>query len=655
MGWETDLPVDESIKRLPSGQYQVSAEPVSVTAKRATPQEIAAEQASLATTPYSGGAEATRALIGQGLGMGFGEEIEAGVRAPFSDETYKQIRDRLRAQQEQFGKDYPVTQTGLELVGGLALPVGGLMAGGKVAGSLLGAGKTAIGTAAKGAGVGAASGAITGAGTAKELENIPMDMTAGAVVGGGLGAVVPSAVNLTGKAIKNVIDAAGFSNANKVASSKIAEILQKENLSPDDAKSILAEYRRLGVPDPVLADLGENLRGLGYAANIVPSTEKTATAKFLEDRQSELAQRLITGLEQKSGVQSQGKFGFDYINELTDAQNKAARSAYPKAYRLDLPATPFRKFVDRPVFQQAYENAVKRNELFKGDEGFVQLPALEQIRNAQFINTNILHEIKKGLDSVIEKETDTITGKMTGYGSDVAKVKREFNDLIKYYNKDYANANAKFADSISLQNAYKDGLDYMKMESSELVSKLKKMKPADKEAFRVGMLSDIRNKYSTFKGKDATGLVFKSPRQKESLRYAFDSKAQFDDFVDQVKAQEELLKTYQKVRGGSQTQERAMLTEDAGMAMDVLPQVATGNITGAAMNLARRGAARAGGISPESAAIIQQKLFNPSPAGQNKMLDLLNEQIKKQSQRNPLQQTGTYSFGLGELQGLLGQ
>jgi hypothetical protein len=654
MAFNDDMAADETIKKLPSGQYQVSAEPVSVTAKRATPEEIAQYNRENPPTPYSGGSEATRALIGQGLGMGFGDEIEAGVRAPFSDETYKEIRDRLRAQQEQFGKDYPVTQTGLELIGGLAIPVAGIGLGARAALSAA----TRAGTLAKGVGIGAGSGAVTGAGTAKEMGDIPIDALSSGIVGAGVGGIAPSAINLTGRTVRVVADSLGLTNANKYASRKLAEKLDQDNLTPDDARIILEEYRRLGVPDPVLADLGDNLRGLGYAANVVPSKAKNATSEFLQERNDNLAGSLITGLEQKANVKSGGKFGFEYINELEQAQTQAARKAYPKAYQLDLPATPFRKFTDRQVFQDAYQNAVRRANTL----GETPLPALEQIRNAQFINTNILHEIKKGLDAVIEKETDTLTGKMSSYGADVAKVKREFNDLIKYYNKDYRLANAKFADSEGLKSAYKDGLDYMKMDTNELLASLKKMKPSEKEAFRVGMLSQIKDKYSKSLATDITNLVFKSPRQKSALRYAFDSQSQFDDFVKQVSAQKELLKTSKRIQGGSTTQSNIVETEDSGMVADLLntgAQVASGNIMGAATNLARRGAARAGGISPAKAEELQSLLFNPDPAGQNKILELLKQQAAQKANQNRFQQglqtPATYSFGLGELQGLLGQ
>jgi hypothetical protein len=487
-------------------------------------------------------------------------------------------------------------------------------------------------------------------------------MLSSGILGGAVGGAAPTAINLTGKLVRNVVDGLGYSNATKVASRKLEDILAKENLTPDDAQAILEEYRRLGLPSPVLADLGDNLRNLGFAAYAVPNKGKTATANFLDERQTQLADRLVKGLEQKSGVKSGDKFGFDYIDDLGKSQQKAAQAAYPKAYSVDINAVPFRKYIDRDVFKDAYENAVRLNNLEAGNVGYMKLPALEQLRNAQFINTKVLHEIKKGLDAVIEKETDTITGKMTNYGSNVAKVKTEFNNLIKYYNKDYAAANAKFAESAGLQSSYKKGLDYMKMDVKELESKLKKMKPAEKEAFRVGMLSQIKDNLSKFKGVDFTNSVFKSKRQQEALRFAFDSPAKYKEFADQVKAQAELMKTYKRVRGGSDTAEKSVALQDAGMTSDVLPMVqnaATGNILGLAANVARSGLSRAGGLSPESAVRVQEALFNPNPRSQNALFDLMNRNAAAKANPNllkeTLQQPNTYSFGLGNLSGLLGQ
>jgi hypothetical protein len=585
---------------------------------------------------YSGGAEGLRAL-GSGLTFGNIDELEAMARAPFSDEDYKTIRNRLRAQQEQFGKDYPKTQMATEIIGGLALPAG-------VLGSAYKAGSSLLGMAKAGATVGAATGGLTGAGVAKEVSDIPSSAAKYAAGGAVLGAAVPPVLSVGGKLVGGIVDSLGLTNANKVASKKLQSYLDKENLTPDQVKSMLDEYRRLGVPDPVIADVGATLRGAGYSAQVIQSPSKTATEKFLENRQSELANSISSGLQQKANVNSQGKFGFDYITQLAETQQAAAKKAYPQAHSKDIPATPFRKYTDREVFAKAYDEAVKSADVY-GEK----LPALEQIRNAQYINTEILHKIKIGLDRVIDKETDKTTGKVTGYGSDVSKIKQEFNDLIKYYNKDYANANAKFADISRLKEAYSEGLDYMKMETSQLSSMLKKMTPAEKESFRVGMISDITNRLSKFKGGNPVREVFQSDRQKDALRYAFESESQFNDFVRQLEATGELVKTFNRVRRTSGTVENASdLSADAqiaGAAVDA----AKGNVGSALMQIINPALSRAGGFTPEVSEIMKQQLFSPYPARQAKILDELRQTQKPMGRyENP----ANYSGLLGELQAL---
>ena len=635
MGWGTDRVVmeEQGFNVTPQGNV---APTVSVTPAPAAPlpQNV---RVGAGGVPYGGFAEGLRAL-GQGLSLGFGEELEAGLRAgSFSDEEYKRIRDQLRAQQQQFQTEYPVIGTALDVAGGLALPAG-------VLGSAYKAGKGAWQIAKAGAGAGAATGAATGAGVAPEVSDIPMSAAGYGATGAVLGGTVPSAVSLGGRLVSNLVDSLGFTNANKVATRKLAEYMDKDNLTPNQVQDMLNEYRRVGVPDPVIADIGENLRGAGYASYIVPSKAKGTTQSFLEGRNADLAMSLSRGLEQKAGVKSQGKFGFDYINDVATAQEAAARKAYPEAYSKDVPANPFRKYVNRDVFAKAYDDAKRRADVY----GYT-LPELSQIRNAQFISTQILHDIKKGLDDVIDRETDKVTGKMTAYGADVAKVKKEFNDLIKYYNKDYAQANAKFADFAKLKTAYNDGLDYMKMETSELSAKLKKMTPAEKESFRVGMISEIRNKLADFKGGDPARLVFKSEKQKESLKFAFDDEAQFKDFARQVDYQNNLLKTQKKVLGGSPTQEKAVLSEDIGFVGDLI----SSGFKPAALNAARRGLARAGGINANIAEEMQKMLFNPSAQGQSALLRQLQQNMAQQGGRfsNPV----TYGGLLGEQSALMGQ
>ena len=597
--------------------------------------------------PYNQGAEMLRSL-GQGASLGFSEEAEAAVRAPFQQEGYKDIRNQLRAKQAQFEQENPITSMGLQLGGGMATGIGVAKAIPQVQRAMVG--ETALQTALRSGAAGGIGGAVSGAGVAPEVQDIPAYSTQYGAGGALVGTVAPGAINLAGRTVRDLAQGLGFGNANKIATRKLSEVLAKDNLTPNDVRVALDEYRKLGVPDAAIADMGENLRGLGYASYVVPSSQKSFTQDFLERRQANLADQLVDGLVDKAGLSS-NKFGFEYLDELANSQRAAANKAYPQAYSKAVPATPFRKYADRELFQDAYQKAIKI-----ADAQGIKLPPFEQIRNSQYVPTDLLHEIKKGLDIVVDAETD-ITGKMTKYGATVASVRKEFNDKIKSYNPEYAKANQQFADAAGIKSSYQIGNDYLKMSESELISKLKTMKPAEKEAFRVGMVSQIKDRLSKFEGVDFTKQVFGSDRKREALRYAFENPQQYRAFADQVEAQKELIKTGRKVLGGSPTAERQVLLEDAGIAGDVLStggKLARFDVLGATMDMARRGAARGGGISPNVSEELQRRLFTGSKPEQEAALRELEKQFQRQTSPNVLRLPATYGFGLGAGTGLLG-
>ena len=118
----------------------------------------------------------------QGLTFGFADEIEAGVKSAFSDETYQQARDRLREQGDEFSRQNPKTAMALELAGGLVVP-GGFAAG--VGKQALKQGAKKIPGLLKGpTAQGAGYGALYGAGQAEELSDVPEQSMYGAGFGG---------------------------------------------------------------------------------------------------------------------------------------------------------------------------------------------------------------------------------------------------------------------------------------------------------------------------------------------------------------------------------------------------------------------------------------------------------------------------------------
>jgi len=594
---------------------------------------------------YNPAVEAVRS-VGQGATFGMLDELEAALRTgSISNEEYTKLRDQLRGQQKQFGEDFPAVKTPAELAGGFAVPVGIM---GKVVAplaqetrALITGGEGLGGQVLRTTGAGMATGALAGYGYAEK--DAGTEAAKGAIFGGVLGGTVPIVIDKAGTIIKNVLNSAGIGDQATAASKMLGSYMQKDNLTPQEAQQALDELRRIGVPNPVIADLGANLKNLAYSAYVVQSKAKGNTEKFLEGRLIDQPNDIVQGLVQKAGL-AKDVNGYEYLNALAESQSLKASQAYPKAYSMDVSTQPFRTYVDRPVFVKAYEEAQKRASVYG-----TPLPDLDAVRNAQSVPTDILHQIKIGLDRVIDKETDAVTGKVSGYGRDVINVKNEFNDKIKAINPDYAKANAEFADASRIKNSFEMGQKYQQLDPKEAAANIKKMNPDEKEAFRLGMMADINDRVGNFKGGDFSRQIFKSDNQKLLVRYAFDDQQAYNDFSQYVKGLTEQSKTAKKILGGSPTGERLSSQEQAGQLGQIAQSAASGDVFGLMKAAGSSLLSRAKGISSETSEMLQKKLFNADPIEQRAILSELNRRAK-------IPKTGLLSgaAGVGTATGIIG-
>ena len=593
--------------------------------------------------PYSGVAEAARS-VGQGLTFGTLDEIEAALRTgSISGPEYEKQRNLLREQQKQFGMDMPIVKPALEIGGSLIAPLGIAKQVAKLAPATqaLITGERWYGQVGRGTAIGAATGAASGYGFAEKDEG--SETALGGAFGGVLGGSVPIVVKGAGTLIKNVLNSAGIGDQEAAASKMLANYLKKDNLSPTEAQQALDELRRIGVPNPVIADLGKSLNDLAYSAYTVQSNVKGATKEFLENRLIDQPNDMVRGLVEKAGL-AKNINGFEYLEALTANQSRLASQAYPEAYSKAINAVPFRKFIDRDVFTKAYGEAVKRADVYGQ-----KLPELSSIRNAQSVPTDVLHQIKMGLDRIVDAETDNITKKISGYGSDVAKVKNEFNDLIKSLNPEYKKANAEFADAERIKNAFKMGEDYQKLNPAEAASKIKKLTSDEKEAFRLGVMADVNQRLGDYKSGDFTKQIFKSENQKLLLRNAFPDQASYTEFSQYVKALNQQATTKQRVLGGSRTDENRAVREESNL----LGSLAQASASGDLVSLLRSGVSaltsRAKGLSSESSEALQRKMFSVDPVEQTAILQELNRRARKP-------QTGllTGAAAVGSATGIIG-
>lgn len=189
--------------------FKVKVNGRTIRVKARTPEEAARKvhESSLSKPQPTGNiaADLTRAALGQGVAFGFGDEIEAAVRAPFSQRNRKELLTDIREDVDDFRASNPALAYGAELGGAIA--TGFVPGAGAARLGLLGS-KIATNPLLRAGAVNAATGAASGAGMA-EGESIADKLkgaAGGAALGSAIGAGSRVALPTLTKGAKELID-----------------------------------------------------------------------------------------------------------------------------------------------------------------------------------------------------------------------------------------------------------------------------------------------------------------------------------------------------------------------------------------------------------------------------------------------------------------
>lgn len=236
--------------------------------QQSQPQDARAEGAAASSIPgdqamSGGGLEA--ALIGarQGVTFGFGDEINAGVRAaadwmggkPFG-EAYDSRLAQERALLDQVRQENPISSTAGEIAGAAIVPIGGAVGG-----------ATKAAQAARGAAIGGAASAAYGFGSGEGgLASRAKDAAISGIIGGVVGAAAPSilrgAQNIVGgrratAAAEAAVKDAPTADALRAESSRLYDAARARGveIKPEVIKNFAADVAQTAMDeglDPVL-------------------------------------------------------------------------------------------------------------------------------------------------------------------------------------------------------------------------------------------------------------------------------------------------------------------------------------------------------------------------------------------------------------------
>jgi len=554
--------------------------------------------------------------IAQGVSLGFGDEIEAGIRSLFSDDDYSQIVGKIRNDIKAFSDANPKTAITAEIGGGLL--TGGAGAARALGSQVVRQGGRLLKAAALPA-VGAAEGGVAGAGTSTEGNRL-RGAAVGAGIGASLGAALPIAGAVVNKAVIQPIASRLPGGRSVNAAEFIGRNLDRDNLTPEQA---LARVDEIG-PGAALVDAGENVKGLGGVVANRPGESKRIVRDFVEDRRDSQSGRILDKLDR--AVSRPGK-------ELAEVVEDS--SAFRESLGIFVPVTnDLVRVMQRPTVRRAFAKAskgVKETDQSVSIDG-VELSmddVIERISSGEIkeISTALLHRIKKGLDDVIEPKRNQFGKLETNFGKnelfDAQSTRAEFRGIVKDLNPQYGAQLDRLSANNRLDDAFRKGEDFFKLRNPRAVARqLKSMTPTERRSYQRGVVRAIEDKIGgpAEVNQDVSKIV---ARQAKKLRVAFGRNG--EKLVKDLKGEVDLARNNNDLVGGSPTQPRQVAAADfeGGAAARVAGDVVTGNRAGLLSRAADTASQVVFGPGEGVAKTISELLTSTNPRDRERILQLL--------------------------------
>jgi len=486
---------------------------------------------------------------GQGLTFGFGDEITAGVRSVFSDDTYDDAVADERAKLAAFREQHPKTAYGTEIGTSLLVP-----------GGVLGAVPRGAMTAGRAAKMGAIGGGLYGLGASEEETPLGMaiDTSTGAAAGGLAGVAFQGATR-GGEKLLSKLKGVKDPQFERVAAREVAKAIRRDDDSVANLTKRLAEGADLGPTGQVstVADVGRgNMQGLVAGVTQRPGRARAIGEKMAEKRMAGERGRVF------------GQFTDDLLKGKTDAdtlltKRKAtletlADDAYKQSYTLPngkaamVEAGKVKPFFRHPEFQQGYERASNLKRLETGKP----LPPIDDFfaPGVKRVSVEDMDWVKRGVQDLTDFAKAEGSG---GLGPQtqraLKKVTGEFLDVLDDANPVYGEARKLASKGYRLDDALKEG---RKITSTKSVGEFKKQYdklPTDEqEIFRSSAMQRV-SEWAKQEGISPGGKIWRDNEIKKKLSAVFPDTKSYTRFENMLSREVAHTKTNANILAGSRT------------------------------------------------------------------------------------------------------
>lgn len=530
--------------------------------------------------------------VGQGLTLGWGDEIESAV-------TGTPV-EQIRADMDQFKNTYGASAAIGEGSGAvLQAAVGGGIVN-KLAGPVVNAAaRTIPGWGVAGAG-GVAEGAAYGAGAAEEGDRLSGAAT-GAVAGGLTAVGLYGSIALMSRLYHGVLlplAQAVTGTPDRTAKRIIREALQKTGMTVDEARAALKE---LGGPAR-LAHLDDHLMDLAYNVSSGTGPGRTIINNMVDDTQAGQQLRILAAASEDLGDASAAR---QFMETIRNAKSELAAPLYARAHQANIRTVPqFEKLMEGvPPAAVRRAREIARSEYYAG----LDIPGLDHgvpgasahvgpksggavVRTGQSagqagasssvdapesvrgVTGEVVDEIQDGFDfdalpdvlriDYIKRGWDDIISNLYKNGakqqaSAYVRLKNKILDFVDSQVPEYKQARGIWAGASQIEEAQNVGRDIFTTPYEDIAENIRRMGESEKRAFKLGVAEAVKDKVeSAAETHDAVKRLLASTKNRERIRAAFDNDEAFNKFMKQLRAEAVFSKLRRVVQGGSDTHAR---------------------------------------------------------------------------------------------------
>jgi len=596
-----------------------------------------------------------RALLGQGLGMGWGDEGEAWLRSKLGSGNYEDNLAKIRDEYARYSAENPYAAGSLEFAGGMLPAVGMMLTPGGQPAALAQTGRASAGflsrlaqsPMARSIAAGGTTGAVAGAGTATEGERGSGAGT-GALMGTTLGAAIPVGMRTAGSGynwLKERLMPTPQGIQDR-ASAKMLEALKQAQLTPQQMEAVMKKDASMRVPstianvDPAVVDLAE-----AVAQRV--GSGRQQIAKTLNAQKEGIKER--TYGQVKTGL----KPGDYYADEerLKQELRDFAGKAYDDAYNVGSVNDPkIMTILEQPEVKSVYDLArqiasgeanlakvrgqdpskFKLEPLYIADaEGNIKISSIPDVRTLDYMKRAMDAMIKSGYsstDATVKTQAGTLKG-----------MRNELRDRLKTVVPEYETALTKYAGDMEVIEAMQAGMkSFRGMDHEEVAKLVKGMSSSEKEAFRTGVARDI---YGQIMGpasaRNSAQNIIGSPEMQQKLMPLFDNPAHFNLFKAALERESQLFNQANSILANSSTARRAQMNKefegDNSMG-EAIGNAITGGFWSSLTGLAAK-AAKSTTMTQDTADKLAGMLMSNNPTEVAATVKVLEDYAKKAAPR----------------------